>query len=130
MKKSALLILLCLSAPLYAAECPVNINVASYLDKVSAAIRATKSCDEGSTIAESCAMGSSGDTETAVVAERQCGLDFWKKLSKSDKKTYNDLQSKCDQKFKDKDGTMYMSANAFCRLNIAKLYSELYTPAE
>lgn len=27
-------------------------------------------------------------------------------------------------------GTMYLSFNAFCRLQVARLYSELYTKAE
>lgn len=114
----------------WAIDCPVKYADPAYLDKVSAAIRATSSCDKASEIAEACALGASGDAFTVPVAERKCGLDFWKKLSSQDKKVYNQLQAKCDEKYKGQDGTMYISFQAFCRLSVAKLYSELYTPAE
>lgn len=114
----------------FAVDCPVQIGNENYLDKVGSAIKATKSCEEGAAVAEACALGASGDSQIALVAERKCGLDFWTKLSNADKQTYNGLQSKCDNKYKNMQGTMYISFNAFCRLQVARLYSELYTPAE
>ncbi len=100
------------------------------MDKVSAAIRATTSCQNAAELATACAMGASGDVTLASAAEHKCGLDFWNKLSAQEKKIYNHIQSKYNDKYKNKDGTMYISFNAFCRLDVAKLYSELYTPGD
>jgi hypothetical protein len=121
---------LALSLNAFAADCPVQFGTDGYLEKVSAAIKATKSCEEGAQVAEACALGASGDVATVPVAERKCGLDFWTKLSPAEKQIYNGLQAKCDAKYKNMQGTMYLSFNAFCRLQVARLYSELYTKAE
>lgn len=111
-------------------ECPVSSDVDDYQDKVATAIKATENCGKAKEMAESCAFSSSVDMQIAVTAERKCGLDFWKKLSKTDIEHYNSLQGKCSEKYKDMEGTMYISAAAFCRLNVAALYSELYTPGQ
>lgn len=131
MKKIFLAVIVCFSAvQSFAVDCPVQFGEENYLDKVVAAIKSTKSCLEAADVAEACALGASGDVEIAPVAERKCGLDFWKKLSSQEKSIYGKLQSKCDVKFGKMQGTMYLSASSFCKLNVAKLYSELYTPAE
>jgi hypothetical protein len=130
MRKLLALAFVLLSAPGFAADCPIKFGDDDYLDKVGAAIKATKSCDDGAVMAESCALGASGDNAIAPVAERKCGLDFWKKLTAADKQAYNALQAKCDAKYGQMEGTMYISANAFCRLKVARLYSELYSAAE
>jgi len=131
MKKTILAVLISFSAlQTFAVDCPVNFGEENYLDKVGVAIKATKSCQEAAEIAEVCALGASGDLEIAPVAERKCGLDFWKKLSAQEKNVYGKLQFKCNEKFSKMQGTMYLSAGAFCKLNVAKLYSELYTAAE
>lgn len=118
------------SSSVFAADCPVQFGDETYIDKVGAAIKATDSCEAGAAVAEACSLGASGDTAIAVVAERKCGLDFWKKLTRADLQIYKGLQAKCDHKYKNMQGTMYISFAAFCRLNVARLYSELYTPAE
>ena len=131
MKKAALTIgLFLVGFQAIAADCPVQIGGEDYLDKVGSAIKASKSCEDGAAIAEACALGASGDGAITSVAERKCGLDFWNKLTASDKKIYNGLQAKCDAKYKDMQGTMYISAAAFCRLRVARLFSDLYSPAE
>jgi hypothetical protein len=125
-----LLLLILMSAQTFAADCPVQFGDDNYLDKVGAAIQATKTCEEGAAMAESCALGASGDAYIAPIAERKCGLDFWTKLSSADRQTYNGLQTKCANKYKNMQGTMYISFNAFCHLQVARLYSELYTRAD
>lgn len=119
-----------LSSALAASDCPVPLGQAQYSAEVAAAIKATPTCNAATELAESCALGATADTQIALVAERQCGLAFWTKLSGSEKKHYNQLQAKCAQKYAQHQGTMYQSAAAFCRLAVARLYAELYTPAE
>jgi hypothetical protein len=110
-----------------AKDCPVKFGDELFLDKVGAAIHATKTCGEAGELAQACALGASGDVATAVTAERKCGLDFWTKLTPDEKKHYNSLQAKCDAKYAGRDGTIYISAAAFCRLSVARFYSDLYT---
>lgn len=122
--------LLFVSTQALAIECPATFGSDDYYENVVAAIRSATSCRDGAELAAACALGSSFDPNITVVAERKCGLDFWQKLSAAEKTHYNHLQTKCDNKYKDMQGTMYISANAFCKLRIAELYSDLYLPAE
>jgi hypothetical protein len=129
--RAILLLMAFLSAgSAFAIDCPVKERGPDYIDNVGRAIKAAQSCEDGAAIAEACAFGASGDSAIAPVAERKCGLDFWQKLSAADRQVYNGLQARCDAKYKDMEGTMYISANAFCRLSGARLYSSLYRPAE
>lgn len=114
----------------FAADCPVQFGNEDYLDKVSNAINAAESCEQGAAVAEACALGASGDVVTVPVAEQKCAQDFATKLSDADKNIYSSLQAKCDEKYQDMQGTMYLSFNAFCHLRVARLYSQLYSPAE
>jgi hypothetical protein len=130
--KSTLLALglLVFSVDAWGEDCPVQFGVDNYLDRVASAIKSTTNCAQAVSVAEACALGASGDSFTVPFAERKCGLDFWKKLSPADKKIYGSLQAKCDHKYENMQGTLYISLNAFCRLRVAQLYSELYSPAE
>jgi len=127
--KIVLVAMLC-AGPAWALDCPVKEHGPNYIDNVNRAIKAAPGCEQGAEIAEACAFGASGDLDIAPVAERKCGLDFWQKMSAADKQVYNSLQARCDAKYKGWDGTMYLSANAFCRLGVARLYSSLYRPVE
>ena len=111
-------------------DCPAQIGDQNYLTKVTTAIRAKKACEDGATVAEACALGASGDISIAGSAQTQCEGDFLKKLSKTDAQTYHDLMAKCDTKYSGHDGTMYLSMNAFCHLQVSRLYSELYSPVD
>lgn len=113
-----------------AAECPVPFGTENYLDKVADAITATKGCEQGVAVAEACELTDSGDQVIAGAARGKCENDFLSKLSSADQQTYIGLMTKCHDKYQDMQGTMYISFEAFCRLNVARLYSELYTLAE
>lgn len=113
-----------------AADCPVQFGNEDYLEKVGQAIDAAPSCWEASQVAESCALGASGDAYTVPVAIMKCEADFYSKLDPAERATYSSFNDKCDAKYAGMDGTMYISFNAFCHLSVSKLYSELYTPAE
>jgi len=124
------LLVLSFSGSVFAVDCPAQIGDDNYIDKVAAAIKATDSCEGGSQMAEACSLGASGDAPITQVAQVKCEGDFMKKLTKADVQTYNNLQTKCESKYKNMQGTMYISMASFCRLQVARLYSELYTPAE
>jgi hypothetical protein len=110
-----------------AVTCPVEFGTDKYLDLVGQAIQSTKSCYEGAEIAKACALGASGDVFTAGVAEYQCREEFWSKLTQSDRATFLHLRDRCTEKYKDKQGTMYLSMEAFCRLSVSELYANLFT---
>ncbi len=129
MKLVAALIVLFASNVALAIECPVT-ELSDYQVNVVALIGAAKTCREASNLAESCAMGSSMDVATAGAAMDVCEIDFGTKLKMSEKKTYSSLLRKCNSKYEKMQGTMYMSAAAFCRLDVSQLFSNLYTPAE
>ncbi len=111
-------------------ECPAQFGIEDYQEKVDKAISSSSSCYEAKAFAESCAMGSSIDLQIGHSAEKKCANDFLRKLSKVDKDIYQKLLKKCDEKYEKMQGTMYMSASAFCRLDVAALFSNLYTSAE
>ena len=73
-----------LSSPAVALDCPAQFGT-NYMEEVAKAIRATETCYEAAEVAKVCAIGSSGDTQIALAAERKCGLDFWRKLTKNDR---------------------------------------------
>jgi hypothetical protein len=108
-------------------ECPVAFPSENYVDDVEKAINATTSCENAKEMAEACGMGSSIDRDITIVAERKCNLDFYSRLSKSEVSIFEGLQNKCNDKYKNSQGTMYISFTAFCRLNVAALFSSLYT---
>jgi hypothetical protein len=110
------------------AECPVHNVDENYINRVQQAIKEAKGCDAGVEVAELCALDNSSDTQIALAAERKCGLDFWKQLSKIDIKAYSDLQSKCDRKFV--GSTSSVNRVAFCRMKVAELYSYVYRPVD
>lgn len=131
MKKSLFLTaIFMVSVGSFAEACPINAQEENYTKLVGAAIRASETCETGVAIAQSCAFQSSLDSDFTVVAERKCGLDFWKKLTPDDIKHYNALQDKCNSKYDGMLGQMYNSFAAFCRLNVARLYSEVYSPGQ
>lgn len=129
--KSVLVIMAFLAAgSVWADDCPVQFGPDSYLDDVTFTILAAKSCYEAATIAKDCALGASGDYQTTRAAQVKCEMDFARKLNKSEAGHYRRLNNKCTAKYKNMSGSMYTSFAAFCRLSVAELYSELYTPAE
>ncbi len=129
MKLFAALVVLIASNVALAGECPVT-DLTDYQTNVITLIEATKTCREAADLAENCAFGSSMDVGTTGAAMNVCEKDFGSKLKKSEQRTYSSLLNKCNSKYANMQGTMYMAAAAFCRLSVSQLYSNLYTPAE
>ena len=115
-----------------AADCPVTTFDADYADNVIKAVTAAKTCEEASTVAESCALGSSLDIQITSPAMVKCEANFKLELkkSKASQAAYTRLQTRCGTKYAHETGTMYRSATSFCALNVSRLFSELYGPSE
>jgi len=79
------------------------------------------SCNEALKVAEACAYGATGDTGLTNIVIEKCEADFLAKLSKAQRKTYHAEVKRCDAKARGgREGTMYISAAAFCRAIVAQ----------
>ncbi|RZA04174.1 MAG: hypothetical protein EOP11_15665 [Proteobacteria bacterium] len=113
--------LLLASAPTFAAtQCPTD---ASEVEKM---ISSAGSCYDAATIARDCAWGSSIDVMLAGTASAVCEKDY-ANMSRADKKTMETMRSRCATKYRDMDGTMYLSMSAHCQLQVSEFWSSIYT---
>ncbi len=119
---------LCL--PAFAEDCPVEFPGESYSDKVVSLIENTTSCWAATKLADICAIGATADYYTTVAARAKCALDYKGKLTPEDQKILTALHKKCEAKYKGQQGSMYLSGESFCHLNVDRLFSELYSPVD
>jgi hypothetical protein len=107
-------------------SCPI----ADYdADKISAAIDGAGSCYTAAGIAESCAFGSSLDVSFVSSATAICQRGFGS-MTAADTKTYETMLGKCAAKYENVDGTLYRSMNAYCDLEVTKLFNTLFPEPE
>ena len=85
-------------------------------------------CAEAASVAESCAFGSSVDEDLAGKAASICLSTVT--LSAGDKALMTDLSARCDKKYSEMSGSIYISLDAFCRLGVVKLLSNLNSSPE
>lgn len=105
----------------YAAEeCPAK---SMSMDDIVAVLKAAPSCDRAMTLFEACAFGASGDVQLGEVATKRCEADFIGQAQPAQKASYQSELQACDRKYRNKSGTMYISATAFCRAEAAQRYS-------
>jgi hypothetical protein len=105
----------------YAAEeCPAK---SSSMDDIIAVLNAAPNCDRAMKLFEACAYGASGDVQFGEAVEKTCEADFLKDLKPAQKPGYQRELQACDRKYRNKSGTMYLSATAFCRAEVAQRYS-------
>lgn len=131
MKKLVLLIaLLALGSTVNAMDkCPVDFGANDYLEQVTQMIANSGSCWEASEIADACALGASGDIYTVGAAVARCEKDM-PIMSKEDAMMYKTLNNKCTDKYSKLEGTMYMSMNAFCHLQVTRLFLDILSHEE
>ena len=85
------------------------------------AVRKAPSCREALDVMEACAYGATGDTSLGEIVREKCEAGFLTKLSKAQRKTYDAQVKRCDAKARGgREGTMYISAAAFCRAGVAR----------
>jgi hypothetical protein len=75
------------------------------------------------TVFGACEFGASGDVQLGAAVEKKCEGDFLSRLTTPQKHAYQRDMDVCDRKYRNKSGTMYLSATAFCRAQIAQRYA-------
>ena len=108
------------SAVAAAMECPAK---STQMDDVIASLNEAKGCDAAMKVFEACQFGASGDVQFGEVVEKKCEADFLDKAKASKKQSYKGELGGCDRKYRNQSGTMYLSATAFCRAQVAQRYS-------
>jgi hypothetical protein len=106
--------------PAAAEDCPVK---PFEMDGIITAVNAASSCDASMKVFEACQMGSTADIQFGDAVEKKCGAQFLSRLSTSRKRVYEDQLGRCDEKYADKQGTMWRSAAAMCRAGISQRYA-------
>ena len=107
--------------PVWAEDCPAK---STGIDDIIAAVNDAPSCDRAVKVAEACAYGASADVQFGAAVEKKCEADFLGNLKASRKRAYGREMGICDRKYRDRSGTMYLSATAFCRAQVARRYSQ------
>lgn len=88
-------------------------------------MNAAKSCYEASNIVENCGAGSSMDSAMAGAAIKACDK-FTGKLSKADTDLRKKMSDRCTKTCNpQKDGTMCISRQAFCQLDVAQFINSV-----
>jgi hypothetical protein len=122
MKTMFALALSCLFLPLAHADTPSlcvyqGKDISSDADAIITAVAAQPTCWEATRLAESCEWGSSIDVQIAGTASEKCGAELKKnKPTKADSALLTSMFNACNAKWAKKEGTMYLSFNAFCQL--------------
>jgi hypothetical protein len=116
----ALLVLSVGAAPALAADCPAK---STQMDHIIDAINAAPGCDRAMKIFDACEFGASGDVQLGAAVEKKCEGDFVPRIEPSQKQAYQRQMEVCDRKYRNQSGTMYISAIAFCRAEVAQRYA-------
>ena len=92
-------------------------------EETIAAISATPGCDQAMKLFKDCAYTASGDVLLGEAVEKKCEVDFLPRLSATERRTYQGELRRCDEKYRGKQGTMYLSFTAFCRAEVSQRYA-------
>jgi hypothetical protein len=92
-------------------------------EETVAAISATSGCDKAMKLFKDCAYTASGDVVLGEAVEKKCEIDFLPRLSAMRKRAYQGELKRCDEKYRGKEGTMYLSFTAFCRAEVSQRYA-------
>jgi hypothetical protein len=111
------------SAPKVQKECPDGLDA----DGKEDLLRKAPSCNAAMELFEACAYGASGDTGLSEAVIENCEKGFAAKLSLAQRKSYHTDVKRCDAKARGgREGTMYISAAAFCRAGVAQNYARRF----
>ena len=111
------------AAPKVQKECPAGLGPEEKEDL----LRKAPSCDAAMELFEACAYGASGDTGLSVAAIENCESGFLSRLSRTQRRLYDAEMKRCNAKARGgREGTMYISAAAFCRAIVAQKFARRY----
>ena len=108
-------------------KCSANPNEGIGIDPdyIEKQVKSAQSCYEASHIVESCGAGSSMDNMTTSVAISLCDK-LTGKLNKADTNLRKLMEDRCSKVCNPQtDGTMCMSQQAFCRLDVSKFMNSV-----
>lgn len=106
---------LLLTASGFAMDCPAEPGPGNR----EAAVRKAPTCKAALEVMTACAYGASGDLALGQVVRERCEADFPKTMSKAQRAVYDQGIKRCNTKYRNEDGTMYRSFEAFCRAELA-----------
>ncbi|MBB4375278.1 hypothetical protein GGD63_008127 [Bradyrhizobium sp. cir1] len=106
------------------ARAMVCMETSMTLDEVVDTINKQKSCESAMKVFQDCQLTASGDVQLGAAVEKKCEADFIPGLNAAQKQAYQREMRVCDQKYRNKSGTMYLSFAAFCRAEVAQRYSQ------
>jgi hypothetical protein len=98
-------------------------------EEIENSIRQAPSCRRAVALFELCEFGASGDVGLGAAVTERCEGDFLSKLNAAQKRSYDREQKRCARKYRNKDGTMYRSFEAFCGAYVARDYSAKFLKA-
>lgn len=131
MKKLLIAVTLLVGSVSFGAEC-VNEkgeDIFNQPEVFQAMIEKADSCYAAKNLAEACAYGSGLDVSTAGTAYGVCAAELQKnKPSKKLTDTLSSMNSMCNKKYANEDGSMYRSMNAFCQLSAVEWILNIATP--
>jgi hypothetical protein len=105
------------------AQCPYSH---ADRDKIVEALTKAQTCAAAVELFKVCAGGASGDTEYGETVMERCEQDFAAKLSPAQKRAYGSEHKRCDLKYVNKQGSMYVSFTAFCHAELAWKYAHRF----
>lgn len=107
-------------------ECP---HAYGDFDLITADIEKAATCARGLAIASSCAAGGTSDQRLGGAVVTRCERDFLSKLGKVQKRSYEAEQKRCERRFANRQGTIYLSEAAFCYAGVAERYAKRFAKA-
>ena len=108
------------AVPAVAEDCPVK---PFEMDGIIAAVNAASGCDASMKVFEACQMGSTADVQFGDAVEKKCEAAFLSRLKTPQKRAYQDQFGRCEEKYADKQGTMWRAATAMCRAAVSQRYA-------
>jgi hypothetical protein len=110
----------CKAGPAFASIC---LGQSMSQEETVAEISATSACDKAMKLFQDCAYTASGDVLLGEAVEKKCEIDFLPQLSAIERRAYQGELKRCDDKYRHKEGTMYLSFTAFCRAEVSQRYA-------
>ena len=117
---AGLALMLAAGAAQAAEECPAK---SSGLDDILSLLNGAPGCERAMKLFEACAFGASADVQFGAAVEKKCEADFLARLKPPQSLGYRRELRTCDEKYRNRSGTMYLSATAFCRTEAARRYA-------
>lgn len=104
-----------------AEQCPTRAG-----DEILALLDQAPTCETSLALFQVCAYGASGDVGLSEVVIDKCESVFRARLSRSQRRAYQAGQARCARKYRNESGSLYRSAEAFCRADLAKSFADRF----